>query len=103
LNTSRDVDSTPPLGRLFQCITTLSENKFFIISNLNLPCNIKPLHFALYLLLMKENIYITAEVKCTKMYSRVCWSTGQLVLSHVILKLAIRLSGSRISFLEKTS
>ena len=36
-NTSRDGDSTTSLGSLFQCFTTLSVKKFFLISNLNLP------------------------------------------------------------------
>ena len=36
-NTSRDGDSTPALSSLFQCLTTLSVKKFFLISNLNLP------------------------------------------------------------------
>jgi len=41
LNTSRDGDSTIFPESLFQCLTTLSEKKFFLISNLNLPwCNI---------------------------------------------------------------
>ena len=34
LNTSRDWDSTTSLGSLCWCITTLSEKKFFLISNL---------------------------------------------------------------------
>ena len=45
LNTSRDSDSTTSLINLFQCLTTLSEHKLFLISNLNLPwCNLKPFH-----------------------------------------------------------
>ena len=36
LDTSRDSDSTTPLGSLFQCLTTLLE-KFSPVSNLNLP------------------------------------------------------------------
>lgn len=40
LNTSRHGDSTTSLGRLFQCLTTLSVRKFFQKSNLNFPwCN----------------------------------------------------------------
>ena len=35
LTTSRD-DSTTTLGSLFQCLTTLSVKKFFLISNLNI-------------------------------------------------------------------
>jgi len=35
LNTSRDCDPTTSLGSPFQHTTTLSENKFFLISNLN--------------------------------------------------------------------
>ena len=34
LNTSRDSDSTISLDSLFQCLDTLSEKKFFLISNL---------------------------------------------------------------------
>jgi len=36
LNKSRDGDSATSLGSLFWCLTTLSVNKFFLISNLNL-------------------------------------------------------------------
>jgi len=43
LITSRDGDSTTSLGSLFQCFTTLSVKKFFLISNLNLPWhNLRP-------------------------------------------------------------
>ncbi|KAK4810503.1 hypothetical protein QYF61_004283 [Mycteria americana] len=38
-----DGDSTTSLGSLFQCLTTLSVKKFFLISNLNLPWhNLRP-------------------------------------------------------------
>jgi len=37
LKTSGDGDFTTSLGSLFQCLTTLSVKKFFLISNLNLP------------------------------------------------------------------
>ena len=37
LETSRGSDSTTSLGSLFQCLTTLSEEQFFLISNMNLP------------------------------------------------------------------
>jgi len=37
LNTSRDSHSTTSLGSLFQYLTTLSEKKKFLISNLYLP------------------------------------------------------------------
>ena len=51
LNTSRDSDSTTSLGSLFQCLTALSGNNFFIISRLILPwCNLKPLPLVLSLL-----------------------------------------------------
>jgi len=36
LKTSRIGDSTTALGSLFQCLTTLSVKKFFLISNLKL-------------------------------------------------------------------
>jgi len=43
LNTFRDGGSTTPLGSLFQCLTTLSVKKFFLIFNLNLPwLNLRP-------------------------------------------------------------
>ena len=48
LNTFRDGDSTTYLGSLFQCLTTLSVKKFFLISNLNLPwLNLRPFHLVL--------------------------------------------------------
>ena len=50
LNTPRDGDSTTSLGSLFQCLTTLSVKKFFLISSLNLPwCNLRPLPLILLL------------------------------------------------------
>ena len=50
MNTSRDSDSTTSLGSLCQCLATLPEKKFFLISNLNLPwCNIRPLPLILSL------------------------------------------------------
>ena len=43
--------SNTSLGSLFQCITTLSEKKIFLISNLNLPwCNLRPSPLILLLL-----------------------------------------------------
>jgi len=36
LNTSRDGDSTTSLGSLFQCLSSLSEKKFFSISSLSI-------------------------------------------------------------------
>ena len=42
-NSSRDSDSITSLCSLCQCITTLSQNKLFLTSNLNLPqCNLRP-------------------------------------------------------------
>jgi len=44
LKNSRDSDSITSLVSQVQCITTLSEKKFFPVSNLNLPwCNLRPL------------------------------------------------------------
>lgn len=37
--TSRGGNSATFLGSSFQCLTTFSVNKFFLISNLNLPWN----------------------------------------------------------------
>jgi len=49
-NTSRDGESITSLGSLFQCFTTLSVKKFFLISNLNLPWhNLRPLLLVLLL------------------------------------------------------
>jgi len=48
LKTSRDGDSTTPLGSLFQYLSTPSEKKFFLICSINLPCcNFKPLPLVL--------------------------------------------------------
>ncbi|KAK4824091.1 hypothetical protein QYF61_010602 [Mycteria americana] len=45
-----DGDSTTSLGSLFQCLTTLSVKKFFLISNLNLPWhNLRPFPLVLSL------------------------------------------------------
>ena len=50
LKTSRDGDSTTSLGSLFQCLATLSVNKFLLISYLNLPWrNLRPLPLVLSL------------------------------------------------------
>ena len=51
LDTSIDSDSITSLGSLFQCLTNLSEKKFFLLSNLNLPwCNPRPVLLDLLLL-----------------------------------------------------
>jgi len=51
LNTSRDDDSTTFLGSLFQCLTTLSVKKFFLVSYLNIPwCNLRPFPLVLSLI-----------------------------------------------------
>ena len=43
LNTARDGDPTTSLGSPFQCLTTLSVKKSFLIANLNLPLhNLRP-------------------------------------------------------------
>jgi len=41
LNTFRDSDSTTSLGSLFQCLTTLSVKKLFLISNHILQMKLK--------------------------------------------------------------
>ena len=59
-NTSRDRDSTTPLGSRFQCLTTLSVEKFFLISNLNLPWhNLKPLPLILSLVTWEKDTHLT--------------------------------------------
>ena len=51
LNTTRVSDSTTSLGSPFQCLTTLSEMKFFLISSLNHPwCMLRPFPLVLSLL-----------------------------------------------------
>ena len=51
LNTSRDRDSITFLSNQFWCITTLSEMRIFLISNLNLPwCSWRPFPVILLLL-----------------------------------------------------
>ena len=61
LNTSRDGDSTTFLGSLFQCLTTLSVKKFFLISNLNLPwCNLRPLPLILSLVTWEKRPTLTS-------------------------------------------
>ncbi|KAK4824165.1 hypothetical protein QYF61_011292, partial [Mycteria americana] len=55
LNNSRDGDVTASLGSLFQCLTTLSVKKFFLISNLNLPWhNLRPFPLAFYRLFLRR-------------------------------------------------
>ncbi|KAK4831181.1 LOW QUALITY PROTEIN: hypothetical protein QYF61_015913 [Mycteria americana] len=50
LGAARDGDSTTSLGSLFQCLTTLSVKKFFLISSLNLPWhNLRPFPLVLSL------------------------------------------------------
>ena len=50
LNNSRNGDSTTPLGSLFQYLTTLTDKKLFLVSNLNLPwCNLRPFSLVLSL------------------------------------------------------
>ena len=50
LNTSRDSDSTTPLGSLCQCLTTLSEKQFLLIFNVNLLWhNLRPIPLFLWL------------------------------------------------------
>ena len=50
LNTSSDGASTTSLGNLFQCLTTLPVQNFFLTSNLNLPSfSLKPLCLVLLL------------------------------------------------------
>ena len=60
LNTSREGDSTTSLGNLFQCLITLSVQKFFLISNLNLPwCNLRPLPLIASYLGEETNTHLT--------------------------------------------
>ena len=55
LNTSRIGDSTTSLGSPFQCLTTLSEKKYFLTSSLNLPwCSLKPFPLVLSLVTQEK-------------------------------------------------
>ena len=59
LHTSGTVTPTTSLGSLCQCLTTLSEKKLFLISNLNLCwCNLKPLPLVLSLLPERRDQHI---------------------------------------------
>ena len=57
----------------------------------NCLTNCKDTFYSLVFLLVQENVNITTNVKCTKMYSAKHRSTEEFVISHVILKLARRL------------
>ncbi|KAK4819936.1 hypothetical protein QYF61_015557 [Mycteria americana] len=53
---TRDGDSTPSLGSLFQCLTTLSVKKNFLISSLNLPWrNLRPFLLVLSLAVVESD------------------------------------------------
>ena len=63
LNKSRDGDSATSLGSLFWCLTTLSVNKFFLISNLNLLWhNLRPFPLILSSVTSPALIVITFHV-----------------------------------------
>jgi len=56
LNTAREGAATVSLGNLFQCLATLTEKNFFLISNLNLPSfSLKPLPLVLSLLALVKS------------------------------------------------
>ncbi|KAK4831211.1 hypothetical protein QYF61_016048 [Mycteria americana] len=60
-NSSRDGDFTTSLDTLFQCLTTLSVKKFFLISNLNLPwCNLRPPPLVLSLVTWEKRLTPTS-------------------------------------------
>jgi len=65
LNTSRDGDSTTYLGSLFQFLTALSVNKFFLISNLNLPwCNLRLFPLSYHLLIgRRDQVVVESDDK----------------------------------------
>ncbi|KAK4832969.1 hypothetical protein QYF61_026795 [Mycteria americana] len=53
---ARDGDSTTSLGSLFQCLTTLSVKKFFLISNLNLSLrNLRPFPLIVSLVIVESD------------------------------------------------
>jgi len=57
LNVSRGGASTTSLGNLFQCLTTLTVEDFFLMSNLNLPfLPLKPFPLILSPDLAKESV-----------------------------------------------
>jgi len=59
LKTSRDGDSTTSPGSLFRYLSTHSEKKFFLKSNLNFPwCNLRPLPLVLLLLYGRRSFHL---------------------------------------------
>ena len=57
LNTSKDSDSTISPGSPLQCLMSLSENGFFLISNLNLSWyNLRPFRLVLSLSYLREEV-----------------------------------------------
>ena len=65
LHTSRDGDSTTSLGSPFQCLITLLEKKFFLISNWNLPwCNLRPFPLVLLLVMWEKRPSPTSQQLC---------------------------------------
>ena len=60
LSTSRDGESTTSWGSPFQCLTTLSEKLFFLTTNLNLPCHMKPFRLVLSLVMREKRLTSTS-------------------------------------------
>lgn len=64
LNIPKDGDSISSLGSAFQCLTTLSVKKFFIMSNLNLPWCILYMLCSGYELLLVWSFFRTLRAVC---------------------------------------
>lgn len=57
LNPPKGGDSTSSLGSVFQCLTSLSMNNFFLISSLNLPWhNLRPFSLVLSLVICEKRL-----------------------------------------------
>ena len=101
LNTSRDGDSTTSLRSLFQCLTTLSVKKFFLISNLNLPwCNLRPFPLILSPVTSEKRptpLYIPFRYWKRTIRSLFDWS--QLLYCSILLPSKLLLLGHFILFL----
>jgi len=71
LNTSRVGDSITSLGSPFQCLTTLSEKQYFLMSSLNLPwCSLKPFPLVLNFIRKSKIIKVKKVIKVKNNFIR---------------------------------
>lgn len=96
LKTYRDRDSTTSLGSPFQCLSTLSEKKFFLLSNPNLPwCNFRLVALVLLLVIWEKRLALDLAttsfqvvVESSKVFPELLLQTEQ---SQLPQSLSIRL------------